>query len=450
MGDVTERRHRGDHRRRHPLADQPAARGFDVVAAAQGVLRKVETLVEAVAAPDEVLFVGVGVRVRIAVGWVTLADRVDPAQIERVDSEAFREHVHRGFDAEHDLPEAIPAEGAGGNVVRVDDLSVELPGAAAIDRGRLGERVEQDAARVVAVGAGVAEEVDLHRGELAALGGPEGDGDPHRMPHRCPHEFVRARELVAHGATGPKDGECDEILGEDLLFAAEAAADACGEHPNPVGWEVEEAGQLVASEEGHLGRGADDQATVVIDPADRAVRFELCVAHSLGLPRPFDHDRACRERGGGVAGAVVKGRDHIALGVVDAIDGSAVGVKEWRSGLAGLFGVEDGGKDVIGDADEAACGIRYLGGLRDDRGHALADMAHDVVEHTGVVRVVFAVLVPAGGVAGGRHLCVGEDRDNPREGASLSDVDGGDAGVCVRRSEHAENQRGCRGRVRGV
>jgi hypothetical protein len=91
----------------------------------------------------------------------------------------------------------------------------------------------------------------------------------------------------------------------------------------------------------------------------------------------------------------VHARDDVAVRLVDAVVRRAIGVDERRAGHPRLVGVEDGREHVVGDVDEAARGIRRFGGLGDDRDDALADVAHDVVEHAGVVGVVGAVLVAA-------------------------------------------------------
>ena len=79
-------------------------------------------------------------------------------------------------------------------------------------------------------------------------------------------------------------------------------------------------------------------------------------------------------------------------------------------------------------------------GLGDDRGDALTDVPHDVVEHAGVVGIVLAVLVPGRRVAARRHVLVGEDRDDPGHADGVGRVDRGDARVGVRRAEHAKHE----------
>ncbi len=399
-------------------------------------MREIEALVESVTADDQVFFVRVVVGVQAIVG----ADDVAAAELERVDVEAFGEHVHGRFDAEHHLTESVAAVGAGGDVVRVDDLGVDAAVRHAVHGRRLGDAVEHHADGVVAVRAGVAQDIEAHRGERAVGVRAEGDPHAHRMPERGARELLGARELVGHGPAGAEDGEHHEVFGEDLLLAAEAAADARGEDAHALARHVEDVGEFVAREEGHLGGGADDDTSVVVEPADARMGLELRVRDARGLPFARDDGGARGEGGVDVAGGVVHRGDHVAVCLGHAVFGGAIGVEERGTGRARLVRLEHRREHVVLDADEAGCGIRCRGGLGDDGGDALSDVADDVVEDAGVVGVVFAMFVAACGEPGGGGVFVGEDGDDARDGEGRRGVDQDDAGVGVRGADDAQDK----------
>ncbi len=391
-----------------------------------------------------------GERVDVVLGAgmqrVALADDVAAAQLERVDAEAFGEQVEGRLDAQHHLTEAVAAEGAGRDGVRVDGLRVDAPHGGAVDEGRLGHAVEHDPGGVVAVGAGVAQDVDVHGGEAAVGVGAEGDRHAHRVAHGGAEELLGARELVGHGSSGAQDGEGDEVFGEDLLLAAEAAAHACGQHPHPVGVEVEHAGELVARQERHLGAGADDQAPVGVDPAEGAVGLELRVRDTAGLPGAVDAHGTVGEGGGDVAAdLLVQHGDDVARGVGHTVVRRAVGMQQGSAGGARLLRVEHGRQHLVLDPQRAAPGFGRARALGDDDGHPLADEAQDVVDHPRVVGVVGAVMVAGGGEAHGGGVGGGQHRDDSRDGRRRGRVDRHDAGVRVRRSQHPQHEGALRG-----
>lgn len=91
--------------------------------------------------------------------------------------------------------------------------------------------VEGHAACVIAVRPRVREHVDVHRGHRAVFRRADRDGDPLRMVERRPGQLLLAGTLARHWSSGGEHRERDEVLGEQLLPAAEAAAEATGQDP---------------------------------------------------------------------------------------------------------------------------------------------------------------------------------------------------------------------------
>ena len=67
-------------------------------------------------------------------------------------------------------------------------------------------------------------------------------------------------------------------------------------------------------------------------------------------------------------------------------------------------------QDLVGDVEQPASFFGCGFGFRDDCGDALANEAHNVVEHIGVVRVNQMVLVDRRAVELSRNVFPGEDR----------------------------------------
>jgi hypothetical protein len=280
--DVAERRHRRDHRDGHPFADEPARGRRDAVAAREGVVGEVEALVETVAAPDEIRVGFAAVMEQV----VAILHRVATTQFERIDAELDRELVHGALDREDHLAEAVASERAGGHGIGVHDLGIQPLRGASIEAQRLGDAVEEHASGVVAVGARVGEHVDVHGGEDAVLVRSERHRDPHGVTHRGALELLTPRQLVRDGPACAQHAESDEVFAEELLLAAEPAADPSGMHADAIAIEPEDVGEFVAHEERHLGARADDEAAVVVETADRTAGLELRVDDPTGAPRP--------------------------------------------------------------------------------------------------------------------------------------------------------------------
>ena len=112
--------------------------------------------------------------------------------------------------------------------------------------------------------------------------------------------------------------------------------------------------------------------------------------------------------------------------------------------------IEHGGQDFVIDHQRPTS--RFGGGLRlgDDRGDALADEAHDIVEHVGVVGIDEVVLVRRRAVKLARHVLPGENFDHARNSQRRAAIDAADAGMRVRRAQHFEVQQVLDGHIHRV
>ena len=99
-------------------------------------------------------------------------------------------------------------------------------------------------------------------------------------------ELLLPRELPHHRPARLERGEDAEVLGQHLLLAAEAAADALGEDVDVAREQPEEVAELVLGDEGRLRAGADVKPAVVALPGHGAVGLHM---HVLDAGRLVGH-----------------------------------------------------------------------------------------------------------------------------------------------------------------
>ena len=307
-------------------------------------------------------------------------------------------------------PSPYPRNAPDGQRVGVDGLGVDPLVGAPVHRDRLADAVEHDAGPVVAVGAGVGQDVDAHRGQHAVGVGTQLDLDADRVPAGHDRELVGTRHLVLHRAAGAQDGERDDVLGEQLLLAAEPAADAAGEHPDLRGVEREDVRDLVADQVRHLGAGAQDEPAVLVEPAAgrvrlqrrRATRGSCGTCRRRGAPRRRGPPRrspsrraAARRRCGPARRCAPRDPCRRAPGA--------------RRAPAPRSGSTTAGSTSYSTSISAQRPRRLAQRLGDDDGDPLPVEPQDRVEHAGVVGVVEAALVAGGREQGGGGVLVRED-----------------------------------------
>ena len=276
--------------------------------------------------------------------------------------------------------------------------------------------------------------MDLDRGQRPVALGAELHPRRHLMPRRRADELLLAGELPLHRPAGLERGEHAEVLGDHLLLAAEPAADALGEDVQVARAQAEDVAELLPRHERRLRAGADVQPPVVAAPGNRAMRLQMHVLNARGGVGHLVH---------GVRGLeAVRHAADLAVDVDEDVASllSTLVVQDRRFGLHCRDRIEHRGQDLVGDVEQAAglfCGGLALG---DDGGDPLADEAHHVVEHVGIVGVDQVVLVERGAEEPARHVLPGEDLHHSRHRHRPLAADGEDAGVGVRRAQHLEVQ----------
>ena len=177
-------------------------------------------------------------------GGLAAADVVAEPQLDRVEPEPGGHLVERGLQGEGALGAAVapvrPAHRQGGvhrpaGEAHVGGLVVQGQGL----RPGVGEHGEA----VGAVGPGVLGGVHLQGVEGAVGAGPDLHADAERVAGAGGNELLFAGVLPAGGAPGAHGYQGADVLEQDLLLDAEAAADARLDHPDAADGEVEQLGR---------------------------------------------------------------------------------------------------------------------------------------------------------------------------------------------------------------
>ncbi len=209
----------------------------------------------------------------------------------------------------------------------------------------------------------------------------------HRMARGGADELLRPRELPHHRTAGLQRGERAQILGDHLLLAAEAAADALGEDMDVAVEQPEQIAKLLLGDERRLRARAHMQPAVVAPPGDGAVRLQMHVLRARGrIGHLVD--------GVGLGEALLDAAELAVNVDIDVVAiGDALFVQDRRARLHGGFGIEHRRQKLVLDLEQAAGFFRGGFGFGDHGGDPLADEADDIVEHVGVVGIDQMILV---------------------------------------------------------
>ena len=184
--------------------------------------------------------------------------------------------------------------------------------------------------------------MDLDRGQRAVALGAELHACRHLMARRRGGELFLARVLPFDRPTRRQRGEDAQILGDHLLLAAEAAADAFGEHVNVANGQGEQVTELLLHDERCLRTGAHLNAAVRIAPGDRAVRLQMHVLHARRRVGRFVHDVGLGEAVRDAADLAVDVDVDVAAGAEPLV------VQQWRVRLHRLDRIEHRGQRLVG------------------------------------------------------------------------------------------------------
>ncbi len=363
------------------MPGQPIGRGRLAGIALECGFDQIEALVESVAAVEHVGLRFTGCDHRIA-----RPHHIAPADVEWVHADRAREFVDCRFDRENGLRQPIAAKRAGRYRVGVDRVTVDFLVGATVNGDRFPAGMFEHSTGVISVGTCIRKHMQLHCGERAVVLGAELDVNAHGMARAGGSELLLTGEFQLDRAAEAQRRQRDNVLDKHFLLGAKAAADPLAKHAHFVEIETEDTRQLLAREERHLRAGAHIELAVGIEPGDGGMGLEMGVLDTRGDVSAFMHDVGRGKSRRDIANIAVDLRNDVVGRIGDA-RGGILGVNDRRARTHGFFRIKDRGQVLVVHHHAAAA---FLGGrlaVGHHRGDALADEAHDVVQHFRVVGV---------------------------------------------------------------
>ncbi len=301
---------------------------------------------------------------------VAALEEVPAPQLDWVEPELGGEQIHLPLVAERDLHGAEAAHRTRRRVVRVGDARVDAHVRAAVRALRAGGRVQEDERRQQRVGAAVRDDADVLR-EQPPVGVARGAvAELHRVTLLAREQRLRAAPHHPHGAAGTLDDEREERLDRHVLLAAEAAAYVGRDHAHAVVGDAQDPREIAKMLD-HLGRCADGDDAVGVEPGDPRLRLEVRVVDELRLVALLDDGVRGSQRGVDVALLELPARYQVALLV-----------NERRALLERRLGVGHDRQLLVLDVDQLDGGERSVLGLGGNDRDRLAVVADDAVgEH---------------------------------------------------------------------
>ncbi|MCO5546661.1 hypothetical protein L7F22_000095 [Adiantum nelumboides] len=365
-------------------------------------------------------------------------EQVAPAQLDRVDAQLGGRDVDQPLQVGGGLRASRAAEGAhrGGVGQCGDGVVAQVRDVVDAGRHEVGGAQRERAAEA-GVGPGVPDHPHAQAGHPAVAGQPQlvvGDlaaAVRHRDEVLGPGLDPGQRPAQRPGGGDGHGG----VLGEHPGLGAEPAADVRGDHPDLVGLQPGQSGELGAEAVRHLGGDVHGEREV----GGGGVRDDRVALHRDGRDALVHHPRADDDLGAveRVAGPPLAGGQVAAL------------VGELQRGVVGERGLDvgDRGQRVVVDLDELG-GVDGGGAaLGDDQRHRLADEPHPVGRQRRARQrgVEDHQAVVGGQVEVGRGVH-GEDAGR---GRGLGGVDAGEQRVRHRRADerHVGQARRCVGTV---
>ena len=212
------------------------------------------------------------------------------------------------------------------------------------------------------------------------------------MARRGADELLLAGELELDRRAGLDHGERHDVFDQHFLLGAEAATHALAEHADFCRIEAENLAQRPPREKRRLRARANIEPTRFIEPADRAVRFQMGMLNARGDIGGLVHDVGLGKAFVDIADMAVDLGHDISLWVVDAGLRPLV-VEDRRAGLHRGFRIEHRRKQFVIDLELAATGFGGCLAFGNHRSDPLADEADDVIQHGGVIGIAAFILV---------------------------------------------------------
>ena len=143
---------------------------------------------------------------------------------------------------------------------------------------------------MIAVGAGIGQNVHLHRSQITIAARTDFDANAHRMTGRRADELLFASKFKFDRLAGLECGKRNDVLDQHFLLGAEAAAHALAEDADLGRIELENSPKRAARQKRRLCARPDIEAPGVVEPSNGAVSFQMSVLRARCAVSRLVHD----------------------------------------------------------------------------------------------------------------------------------------------------------------
>ena len=377
-------------------------------------------------------------------------DDIGKAHLARIDPELVRHLVDGTLDRELALRGAVATEGAARRRVGVDDVIGEATCAdVVVDRERLVTDEADGRGRMITVGAGVRQRIEVDGRDRAVVHGAKTDAHAHLVASVAARHGLLARVDALAWVAELIGAERGVDLVAAGLLGAESTADAGLDDADAALGNLESDGDLTTDVERHLRGGDHAHAILGVRVGVGAEGLHHRLLGRLGLVDAVDDDVRLLERALEITVLGDLVADEVALEVLahGHIGADVILVMNDRGVVERLLEVENGGENLVVDLDEAHGGVDGELIRANHDGNLVADVAHGAVEDHRVVRAHLTEALAGKRVAHLGNVLVGVDGDDAVDSTGTRGVNGADVSVRIGRTQQLDNVGVARGKV---
>ena len=297
------------------------------------------------------------------------------AELDGVQAQFLRQHVHHGFHGESDLRVPETLHGAGRDLVGVHGLSFEEEVGEVVEGNPPAGHAAQQRIGLGVMGADVHDDLHVPGGEGAVFAGAELQADQRGVLHMAVKIlFPGGNEL--HGAArlqGQRHADGHDGIHLDARPERPAHGDPL--HVDLAQGQLENVAQELANVVNGLSRGPDRDAAVGLRLADDGFGFHLGVVDPSGLEFLFQDEIGLAESLFRISLPDFPGGGDVVFNFPFFIADDNGFVENRRPGLQGFERVKNRGAGFVFDPNEGQGLFGQFLGFGGDRGDCLAHVA---------------------------------------------------------------------------
>ena len=301
---------------------------------------------------------------------------------------------------------------------------------------------------VRAISTGVEHDACLACADGAVLAKALAQPDLARMTRAPAEEGFLARKLHAYRLAGLSRQQCTKELGlKQILLGTETTAHVIDNHPHLVQRQTQHLGQGATHHEGGLGRDPHCQLALTVTAAVPFAGADIRLHIGRGRPPhavfALDDHLCFGKTALNVTPGIHRRRYHQIATRTHRMD-----LRRIR--LHGVFDGEHCRQRLVGNLDQIDSLLRDLLAHRCHCSHALAPVAHRVIENVLVARHRRRTRMRRAVVQHPRYILMRQYRLDPGQGQRLADINAENAGMRDVRALETRMQHAGQGQVAGI